>query len=70
MKAILKFLLNTGAGKVIVQAIIHFVVGLAKKKIDKWDPYNKENVNAVLDLVCKEVCTDVEAGKVKVSEML
>ena len=70
MKAILKFLLNTGTGRIIVQAIIGFLVKLFKKEIDKLEPYKKDNLKTVLDIVHDKVCADVSDGKVKVSEML
>ena len=70
MRAVLRFLLNTATGRMIVQSIIAFIVKLFKKEIDKLEPYKKENINSVLDIVKDKVCADVSDGKVKVSEML
>ena len=70
MKALLKFLLNTGVGRAIVQAIVAFIISIVKKKIDTLEAYKRYNLNSVLDIVHDELCADIEDGNLKPSDML
>jgi hypothetical protein len=70
MKALLKFLLNTGVGRTIVQAIVAFIISIVKKKIDKLEGYKRDNLNSVLDIVHDELCADLETGAIKPTDMI
>lgn len=70
MKAVLRFLLNTGAGRMIVQSIVRFLIKLIKKKIERLEPYKAANINSALDLVDAELHADLESGNLKPTDML
>lgn len=70
MKAVLKFLLNTGAGKMIVQAIVAFVIKLVKKRLEAMPDYQKRNTDLFLDIIHGELHADIDAGKIKPVDML
>lgn len=59
MKAIIKFLLRTDAGKFIVQTIVALVIKAAKKRISRLPPEKRTDVYITLDLVHAELHDDV-----------
>jgi hypothetical protein len=71
MKAVLKFLLKTDAGQMILQALIAALVKLFKKKVlDKLPPEKKQDVDLIFDVVHEELHADVDAGNLKPTDLL
>lgn len=70
MKAVLKFLLNTGAGKLIVQALVGWVIAIIKKRLGKLEEYKRSNLETFLDVIHQELHADIHAGKIKPTDML
>lgn len=71
MKALLKFLLNTGVGREIVRAIFGLAIRLFKRKVlEKMEPYKRENLERAFELADMEIHADVETGRVNVKDLL
>ena len=70
MKAIIKFLLTTGTGKLIVQAIVGFVIRMIRKRMERLDEYKRSNLGTFLDVVHEELHADIHDGKIKPTDML
>lgn len=64
MKGIIKFLLNTGAGREIVKLIIGLGIRLFKKKVlDKVEPYKRDNLEKLFEIADLEIHEDIDKGK-------
>lgn len=59
MKSIIRFLLRTEAGKLIVQTLISLVIKVVKKRIDRLPFEKRADVLSVLDLAHDEIHADV-----------
>ena len=64
MKAILKFLLNTGTGKLLLQAIVSFIVDKFRKGLKKAEERGIP-LDSALDIIHEEIHADVTGGQVK-----
>jgi RNAse (barnase) inhibitor barstar len=64
-------LLNTGAGRALLQAIVTSLVQLFKKKVlDKLDEKKREDLDAVFDIVHGEIHAELEYGKLKPTDLV
>lgn len=71
MKALIKFLLNTGTGRMIVQMIFGLAIRLFKKKVlQRMEPYKREALEKALELADMELHADLESGNVKVTDLI
>ena len=58
MKAVIKFLLHTGAGRMILELVIGLIFRALKKRVDEIPAEKKEVLNDVLELVRDQIKAD------------